>query len=1059
MRLLLLLVCITIALSEPLKLNSNVPHSGSLRGRNPQFFSFESKNDEEILIWVETSEAVSILVDREPYPAPWNATFSAVDHITIEPEFWRRNTVYFSLYPAVEFPEGGTDYTVTVTSAIPLRQNTPFTYHSSDKVVFSVPACLEGVKLKLELEAQSGNVDNIYWSQSNGRPTDADNTISVTSTTFETEITAELATPVFMTIDVSRSTGFTINVGSTEFQEVEDLEELTGTLSRGCFAHFRLPIEPNAGTYIAALASESWRLESTFFYVSFSDDNQFPDDTHYDDVSFLEKGGVLAIPTVHITGTHLYIGLAPTILQPRVTIEYSLRLSTQHHVMVPGFQTMMPVSNESLSSFVSAAEIPVRTIGVATQILLPPERLEGFTIYGSTTHVIPDEDNNQAVGDYSTRGIAFFEGFFWVGDYHHYYSSIDNVPEEFSGSSVPVLTQFIHRMTADSTYRMTIDSDKSIFFRLEIPSDHGGEDFHITTESESSSPIEIFADLDFQMPSSLSWTHRYTGSSTQPRVKELVIPGDDIGDRRYVYVGLRGLSTSRFSVRAITRRVTPITSGQRLVQWIEPENKQRYLFNTVQGNCAGAQLIVHLESEAKINCYVSQFWSNPDEHSADHTITPGNTFLSNVDGSSVSDGDSTWFFSVAHLGTSNATPDLFELYVSLVFPLVNGQYQWNDLTASVSEHVYLFSSDGQDSDHWLEIQVYSPSQRDNSSLVSVYVSSVGLPSASQYDYKLDLSGADTEAAYIEMLHDESGSISGSFLVSVNGYSRRSFYILSLMSSVHIHDSVPITSSVMLNENKFFNYRITDPIIERMISLDAEIVPVSDEYKDCLEGISLYASARHHHPSDWNKQHGGKGVHKFTIGEDDLGTGRMYFAVEGTSKACPFTLKTSAIFNCEPETTCNGNGECNTDGSCSCYSDSKNGFWDGDNCDVCEPLYKGDDCLTPICSSEWLCNGNGVCDDDDCQCFQDEDRGFYAGTRCNVCMEGYYGPECLLEVGYPIYFWSLFLGITLTVGFFTHKVYNYIKTTTSGSISNPASLSDLEHALLKSSVNEEGLLAQ
>ncbi|KAL0236307.1 hypothetical protein GEMRC1_002889 [Eukaryota sp. GEM-RC1] len=461
--------------------------------------------------------------------------------------------------------------------------------------------------------------------------------------------------------------------------------------------------------------------------------------------------------------------------------------------------------------------------------------------------MLPSEESSDAE---SVDGLLYYESSFWTGDAMHFYTAITSPPTDYAHASLPVMINFVHRLTTDRTIASNIEAQQSVFFRLVIQNQD--TDHVITATSDSSTAVEVFADLNHKLPSSLSWTHSYRASTTSRTVKELVIPKEDLKGKSYVYIGVRGLATSSFSIRAFTQQMSPIASNQRNVGFIAPKDRQRFFFAAPSTrSSAGAKLIVSLESEAPLKCFVSEFWSDPTEQSHDHLIPPGQTLLADVEDYGY-DNQLTWYFSLVHTATVHGTPDPFELYVALVSPLISGMYLWGDLTPSMPEQIYLFTSDGSDSDHWLRIQVYSPSFAPNTSLVSVYVSSVGLPSASRYDYSVDMTSGSTEPVYIEMLHDdqpgEKGAVSGSFLVSVNGYSRSSFYILSLMSSIHVPDRVPFTSSVMLNEKKYFNYRITDPVYERMVSLNATLKPFSKEFESCVSGLSLFASNQYHHPT-------------------------------------------------------------------------------------------------------------------------------------------------------------------------------------------------------------------
>ncbi|KAL0229623.1 hypothetical protein GEMRC1_013156 [Eukaryota sp. GEM-RC1] len=93
----------------------------------------------------------------------------------------------------------------------------------------------------------------------------------------------------------------------------------------------------------------------------------------------------------------------------------------------------------------------------------------------------------------------------------------------------------------------------------------------------------------------------------------------------------------------------------------------------------------------------------------------------------------------------------------------------------------------------------------------------------------------------------------------------------------------------------------------MVSLNVTITPFSKEFESCVSGLSLFASSRRTDPNKYTAEHGGKGIQFVSIGKEDLLTDRMYFAVEGTTDACPFVIESEVIYNCDAETTCSGNG--------------------------------------------------------------------------------------------------------------------------------------------------------
>ncbi|KAL0229610.1 hypothetical protein GEMRC1_013143 [Eukaryota sp. GEM-RC1] len=336
--------------------------------------------------------------------------------------------------------------------------------------------------------------------------------------------------------------------------------------------------------------------------------------------------------------------------------------------------------------------------------------------------------------------------------------------------------------------------------------------------------------------------------------------------------------------------------------------------------------------------------------------------------------------------------------------------------------------------------------------ITISVSSAGLPSDSRYDYIVERPSG-RRFLFFEMLHDDLPAVSGSFLLSVNGHSHHCLYFLTFWSSIRVSNNIPFTSSVMLDEKKFFNYRTTDPVYDRMVSLNVTITPFSKEFVSCVSGLSLFASSKYHYPNEFNADHGGKGIQFVSIGEEDLLTGRMYFGVEGTTASCTFVIQSEVIYNCEAETTCSGNGECDLDGICSCYEDPKRGFWTGGNCDKCHPSYTGHNCTTVICSPEVTCNGNGVCNDEgQCDCFSDDDRGFWSGDRCIFCISGYSGSECKtndVQPESPLLMYIVLALCGVLLGAIGQNIYFSVRSSSSYN-SGTLNLSELKHPLLQES---------
>lgn len=111
-----------------------------------------------------------------------------------------------------------------------------------------------------------------------------------------------------------------------------------------------------------------------------------------------------------------------------------------------------------------------------------------------------------------------------------------------------------------------------------------------------------------------------------------------------------------------------------------------------------------------------------------------------------------------------------------------------------------------------------------------------------------------------------------------------------------------------------------------------------------------------------------------------------------------------LLDCNPTTTCSGNGTCNPAGICVCQ-----GKVTGNSCDRCLPDYYGKDCSTSksfsfhyinifpicrlnlhlVCIASSTCSGNGTCDaSGKCVCHE----GF-SGNSCNSCKQDLYGRNC------------------------------------------------------------------
>ena len=95
--------------------------------------------------------------------------------------------------------------------------------------------------------------------------------------------------------------------------------------------------------------------------------------------------------------------------------------------------------------------------------------------------------------------------------------------------------------------------------------------------------------------------------------------------------------------------------------------------------------------------------------------------------------------------------------------------------------------------------------------------------------------------------------------------------------------------------------------------------------------------------------------------------------------------------------CSGNGICQQDASCQCFSNEKQGFWAPPDCGTCSGDYFGLHCdqLCPRGPNNLPCSNNGFCSPTQgiCQCREDADAGYWEGVACEGCQPGYWGTRC------------------------------------------------------------------
>ncbi|KAL0251671.1 hypothetical protein GEMRC1_000883 [Eukaryota sp. GEM-RC1] len=413
-------------------------------------FRWEERQNVSTLIRSLMKKRLFGRIGLEEYPAPWNATFSGIDLVTVPPSPNGHKRLFICVLPTAEIsPDSSWTFTITAISAVPLRSGRPTTLTTSTAATsyYYIPVCsTDNDIISLQIYVNSGSVTKVHYSQDNGRPTPSDPIKVVSEKEFTTTIRISKQSPLFFAVHVSGSTNFSITA-SIPSKVVKELDLLTGELSRGCYAHFELQI--NSKLPLSAIYSKDSPVDSSFVYVSFNEENPQPDAIEFDDVSYLEKGGIISIPSFYSDVDKVFIGVAPTITMPNHLVRFALHLTQTHHVVLPGFITYLPVpeSFDKPTYFVLSREIRIQAVAVGVQVLLPPSELSGLKMYGSRHEMLPSEESSHAQ---SGTGLLYddLDSLMHLpGDFIHFYTAIASPPTDYAHSSLPIMINFVHRLS------------------------------------------------------------------------------------------------------------------------------------------------------------------------------------------------------------------------------------------------------------------------------------------------------------------------------------------------------------------------------------------------------------------------------------------------------------------------------------------------------------------------------------------------------------------------------------------------------------------------------------
>ncbi|KAL0217564.1 hypothetical protein RCL1_008145 [Eukaryota sp. TZLM3-RCL] len=658
-----LLLLLATALASQLELKSNTPYKGTFDGVKPHYFYIDAYAYEEVSIWVDSVDPAAIHVALDPYPAAFNASWTGFGHLVIPEVSWGWGRLYIAIIPPTVYhnPQDAA-FTLTGVSAVLVHPHRPFTYEATVErpVNLEIPVCKPGATLSIKFDCADAKLTKVFRSQLYGRPRTSDPSVDLTGKdTFTFEVKTDKFSPLFLAIHASTKTKFTITVSTDDLTIVNSFELYSGHVITDCYAYFSIEADPTSALPITAISKDDWFLEETAFYISYSEENKYPDAKHYDDVAFLEEGGIVSLSTIHLEGTHMYVALAPTIHHPRVEQKYELFFSDNYQVVIPGSKTIVSVPPKNPSYIAAASELQHNSIGIAVEMLVPNSRAEDFEMRLSYDNPRPDSNDKLA-----ENGVAFIERFGFHQDMSHFYISIKSLKNEFTPEFLPIIAQFIYKMDMDKGYTVSIEEQEFKFFRLTIPRDQSFSNLHITASSAYTSRVDLFADLDRPLPFSLSFTHQFRSESVNSRTKELVIDFDRLIGLDHVFLGVRGLAETTTTLRAWTERVEPLPSHHRFRGFSYPSTRARYFYAPTGSYCIGAQLIVAFEAdhELPLSLYMSSYYSNPSEENNDFVIKPGRTLITTAEDIAGYSGEETsWFFTVQNDGewSMDFRPDPF----------------------------------------------------------------------------------------------------------------------------------------------------------------------------------------------------------------------------------------------------------------------------------------------------------------------------------------------------------------------------------------------------------------
>ncbi|KAL0233236.1 hypothetical protein GEMRC1_011981 [Eukaryota sp. GEM-RC1] len=872
-------------------------------------------DNEKLSIAIEADMPVEILLAQDPFPQMHNASWGGANYFELGPgnPNYFPGRFYITLRPIAEMEM---EFTVSGYSDTPMMEEIPTTgiIRENGYAFFSYPVCMKG-KLTVEVFSE-GTTQGMYLSQQWAHPTSAEGRHSYKTTSGRIQI--DVRSPGRMYVGVKGKTGDEVILIGNMDNEIETIPEygiISGSIIRGCARHYKFDsIDETSAIPLTIIAEEDYVNSEVFLYLSHGEHNIFPDRYDYDDVTFLEVGAATHFDAFEFIDGTAYFGIEAHDASPWIGSKYAFMVSQHHDFIYEGYETRVsiPSTTEGALFVISrTAEYPVRYIAAEVAFSDVRERdNHDYLIMGS-------HDDPKVEGEGScagTWGYMECQDTFDLGEQIRYFIRViykDHDAQGVPPTEAKLLASFVYEAALYEKYDGHIEKDEWITFAVDIPADESGFDVYVQANTNGDGFIELYGGWD-RIPTSHKSFHKWRGVPSGYQ-REIRIPKEemDFGREATIYFSIRGTTKATYNFVAFTGRHLPLPNAMKYNDYIAPMSVVHYFYiPDSDWHHDGAILIFSLqvEEDAPITMYISSHFENPDEENHDWVVTPtSGALIVNADDPSYRHDMGTYFITILNSGDGEIEDVIyFDVMAVDVDPLIDDR-SYIDFVSAANINSYLFRSDAHDADHYLEVEPLKPiGTTSGSGSLNVFVSSIDMPNKNKHEYALTDMKYKDGTKYIAMLHYDGvrgheGAPAGTFLVNVQGHDMFNMYQLTHYTSIHLSFDNRIGFSVMNNEHRYFNVRVSDDLYSHVKSngyVDVTLSPSGRFDSKCVDGLSIYGSDKNIHPSPRSSYlWGGKGKQSIRVmgSDENFHVGRIYVNVVGETSGCAFDIIATRSF--------------------------------------------------------------------------------------------------------------------------------------------------------------------